>query len=256
MWRGRSSLRTPTGSSASTSGTRHRRPGAARPGRSTCSSASWRARYRGEIHELTGRVVASPIDECRPGTRATFTSACRLRRRRSRRSSPPGAASCPLPASGWPQPAITRWPGSPRRSGCGCGSCAGCGWRTCTSVTARSARSTCGWGRAREGRGRGADGADARRLPDPADLVGARGPRQFRDDWELPRCASCSPPSAAGRLAGTPSRSALGQAAGRHLPARSPSSPRTCSAMRARPGCMARASAWRRSSSCWGIAGC
>ena len=39
---GRSSPRTPTGSSASTRGTRHRRPGAARPGRSTCSSGSWR----------------------------------------------------------------------------------------------------------------------------------------------------------------------------------------------------------------------
>jgi hypothetical protein len=35
-------------------------------------------RYRGEIHELTGRVIASPIDVCnRPATRATSTSGSR-----------------------------------------------------------------------------------------------------------------------------------------------------------------------------------
>ena len=66
-----------------------------------------------------------------------------------------GAASCPRRASGWPRPGTTRWPGWPPRPGCGCGSCAGCGWRTCTSATARWARSTCGWARARAGPGPG-----------------------------------------------------------------------------------------------------
>ena len=71
---GRSSRVTPTGSWATTSTAGPKPPAAARPARSTCSTGSWRLRYRGELHELTGRLVGSPIDEVnRPRHSGDFT---------------------------------------------------------------------------------------------------------------------------------------------------------------------------------------
>jgi hypothetical protein len=58
-------------------------------------------RYRGELHELTGRLIGSPIDEVnRPRQPATSPSGCRPRRRRWLRSLPAGGVSWPAPASG------------------------------------------------------------------------------------------------------------------------------------------------------------
>jgi len=114
------------------------------------------ARYRGEIHELTGRVVASPIDACnRPRHSGDFHVRV-----------PPAPEALAAFFAAWrvELPAARKWLAAARHyamarlaaeTGCGWPSCAGCGWRTCTSATARWARSTCGWARVRAGPGQG-----------------------------------------------------------------------------------------------------
>jgi len=114
------------------------------------------ARYRGEICELTGRVVTSPIDACnRPRHAGDFHVRV-----------PPSPQALAAFFASWrgELPAARKWLAAARHyamarlaaeTGLRLRERAGCGWRTCTSVTGRWARSTYGWARARAGRGRG-----------------------------------------------------------------------------------------------------
>jgi hypothetical protein len=110
-------------------------------------------RYRGELHELTGRLIASPIDEVnRPRHSGDFTVRV-----------PPSPAALAAFFAAWrgELAATRKWLTGARHyamarlaaeSACACGSCAPLAWTTCTSSTVRSGRSMCGRARARAGR--------------------------------------------------------------------------------------------------------
>src|SRR5262249_16310350 len=121
-------------------------------------------------------------------TAVTSRSGCRRRPPLWRRSSRPGAASWRAHVSGWPPLATTRWPGWPEKWGCGCGSCAGFGWRTCLLEHGPLGKS-----HVRMGKGSRGSGPRERLVPMLGDarpllvwwVQEVRG--QFTDEWELPR---------------------------------------------------------------------
>src|SRR5262249_13583086 len=150
-------------------------------------------------------------------TAVTSRSGCRRRPPLWRRSSRPGAASWRAHVSGWPPLATTRWPGWPEKWGCGCGSCAGFGWRTCILE-----HGPLGKIHVRMGKGSRGSGPRERLVPMLGDarpllvwwVQEVRG--QFTDEWELPR-AVLFPSERGGPIGGDTLATALGQAASQHL---------------------------------------
>ena len=207
------------------------------------------ARYRGEICELTGRVVASPIDDCnRPRHSGDFQVRV-----------PPSPAALAAFFAAWrgELPTARKWLAAARHY----------------AMARLAGEAGCGWGA-----GRAAAGGPALR-PRPARQIHVRmgkgsrgsGPRErlvpMLGDarplliWWVSEVAASSPTMGAaaggavpsergGPIGGDTFAAALNQAAAAHL--RGPVTKLTphVRGMRARPGCMARASAWPRSSSC------
>ena len=165
------------------------------------------ARYRGEICELTGRVVASPVDECnRPRHSGDF---------QVRVPPSPGRAGGVLRvlagrAAGGAQVAGRRPPlrdgpaGRGGRAAAAGAVLAAAGGPALRPRPAGQDPRADGQGIARLGAA-GAAGADARRRPAAAGLVGTR--RSAASSPTTGSCPArcCSPPSAAGRSAATPS---------------------------------------------------
>jgi integrase/recombinase XerD len=165
------------------------------------------ARYRGEIHELTGRVVVSPIDDCnRPRHSGDFHVRV-----------PPSPAALAAFFTCWrgELPTARKWLAAARHYAMA---------RLAAEVGLRL-RELCwlqlddlhfeygalGKIHVRMGKGSRGSGPRERMVPMLGDarplliwwVREVRG--EFRDDWELPPGLSCSRPSAAGRSAGTPS---------------------------------------------------
>jgi integrase len=168
------------------------------------------ARYRGEIHELTGRVVASPIDACnRPRHSGDFHVRV-----------PPSPESLAAFFASWQAelPGARKWLAAVRHHAMA---------RLASETGLRLEDLHCSHGplgkiHVRLGKGSRGSGPRERMVPMLGDarpllvwwVQDIRG--QFRDDWELPR-AALFPSERGGPISGETFASALGQAAAEHL---------------------------------------
>jgi integrase len=176
------------------------------------------ARYRGEIHELTGRVVASPIDACnRPRHSGDFHVRV-----------PPSPEALAAFFASWRAelPGARKWLAAARHYA----------MARLASETGLRLRELCGLRlddlhfshgplgkiHVRLGKGSRGSGPRERMVPMLGDarpllvwwVQDIRG--QFRDDWELPR-AALFPSERGGPISGETFANALGQAAAEHL---------------------------------------
>jgi len=178
------------------------------------------ARYRGEIHELTGRVVASPIDACnRPRHSGDF----HVRVPPSPEALAAFFASWRAELPGGPQVAGRRQPLRDGPAGIGDRAAAAGAVRAAASATARSARSTSGSARARADPAPGSGWCRCWETPGRCWSGGSRTSAASSAMTGSCPGRRCSPPSGAGRSAGRPSPTRSGRPRRSTCAGRSPS---------------------------------